>query len=100
GDAAAAEGEDALHQRTAALAGGEDAFQLVAQAGLRRRPGQRHLAVTEHGAENVVEVVRDAARERAERFEPLRLAQALLRLAQRLLGILLVGNIHRRARPT
>ncbi len=64
-----------------------------------RSPADRHLAVAEYRAEDVVEVVRDAARERAERFEPLCLAQPVLGDAQRLLGVFLLGDVHRRAGP-
>ena len=45
-----------------------------AQAAPLGRVAQRHLAVAEDRAEDVVEVVRDAAGERAHRLEALRVA--------------------------
>ncbi len=42
------------------------------------RPLLRHLAETKDGAKDVVEIMRDSARQRAERLEALRLLQSLL----------------------
>ena len=41
---------------------------------------QRHFGIAENGAEDIVELVRDTAGERADRFEPLRLVQPRLQL--------------------
>jgi hypothetical protein len=64
-DSAAAESEDAFDQRVAALAGDHDVFDIVAQGTAGAGVAQRHLSVTQYDAEEIVEVVRDAARERA-----------------------------------
>ena len=75
---AAAEGEDAADKRPAALARGHDAVQVAPQTRARLRGAHRHLAVAQDGAEDIVEVVRDAAGKRANRLETLRAAQFLL----------------------
>src|SRR5262245_15925869 len=92
-DAAPAEREDAVDERAAALAGGHHAVQVAAQARALLRIAHRHLAVAEDRAEDIVEVVRDAAGERADRLQALRAAQLLLHLAQLLLGLLPLRDV-------
>jgi hypothetical protein len=89
GHAAAAEGEDALDQRLGAQARGERRVDVAAQ---RRALGGvllRQLAVAEDRREDVVEVVGDAAGERADRLELLCLAQLQLEAVALGLGALL-----------
>ncbi len=79
-DSAAAEREDAFDQRVAALAGDHDAFDVAAQPTAGAHVTKRHLAITQYRAKEIVEVVRDAARKRTERFKTLGLAQLALQL--------------------
>ena len=51
------------------------------------------VGVAEDGREHVVEVVRDAAGEPADRFHLLRLAQLRLAVPQRLLGLPALGQV-------
>src|SRR5438046_1982421 len=51
---------------------------MLPLAAVMAQAGEQHLGVAENRAEDVVEVVRDASGERAQRFQALRLAQALL----------------------
>ena len=88
-DAAAAERRVSLDQCAAALAGRHDAVQVAPQPAALGRIAQRHLAVAQDCAEDVVEVVRDATRERTHRLQPLRVAKLLSRVAQLLLGLVL-----------
>src|SRR5687767_8187743 len=74
-DAAMAEREHAIDERTPTLARDENALQVPPQACAHRRVLQCYFPVTENRSENVVEVVRDSARESSQRLEPLRLAQ-------------------------
>ena len=80
---AAAEGEQLAHERRRTLDGPED----LVQVGPGRRPGvelgRHELAVAAHDREEVVEVVGDAAGELADRLQPLRLQQAVLRARAR-----------------
>jgi hypothetical protein len=92
-DAALAEGEHALDERPPALAGGEDVVQVAAQPRAGRRVAQRHLAVAEDRAEDIVEVVRDAAGERAHGLEVLGAAQAALQGPQLFLGLLALRHV-------
>ena len=73
--AAAAEGEDLVDDALRALARRHDLPHVPPARGLPRGSPQRHLGVAEDRAEDVVELVRDAAGERADRLQPLRLAQ-------------------------
>ncbi len=91
--AAAAERENSIDQRPAALAGDHDAFQIAAQPASRGHVAQRHLPVAQDRAEQIVEVVRDAAGERAHRFETLSLAQLVLHPPQFFLGDMAIGHI-------
>src|SRR5499427_10804743 len=75
---AAAERENPIDQRTTALACGHDAIEVASQPAAPGCVAQRHLAIAEDRAENVVEVVRDPAGERAHRLQSLRQAQLLL----------------------
>ena len=73
--AAAAESENALDQHLCALGRVHDVVQIAAQGALFRRLLQGELAVAQDGAEDVVEVVGDAAGQRADRLHLLRLPQ-------------------------
>ncbi len=90
---AAAEGQDAVDQGAAPFAGGHDAVEIALQPRAFLRAALRHLAVAEDGAEDVVEIVRDATGERAHRLEPLRAAQLPLHLSQLLLGVPALGHV-------
>src|SRR5215831_6199009 len=92
-DSAAAEREDAFDQRIGALAGDDDVFDIVAQPTAGADFAKRHLSVTQYRAEEIVEVVRDAARERAECFETLSLTQLTLDSLQFLLGNVAIRDI-------
>src|SRR5262245_66429361 len=72
---AAAEREDAFDQRAATLAGDHHAFDIAAQATAGADVAKRHLSITEYRAQQVVEVVSDAAGKRTQRFQTLSLAQ-------------------------
>ena len=80
-DRAAAEGEHAVDQRAAALARHDDAVEVTREAAALWRIAQCDLAVAEDRAQDVVEVVRDAAGERAHRLQALGATQLLLHLA-------------------
>ena len=82
------------NQRTASFPCGHDAVDVASQPRSRRCIAQRHLAIAEDRAQDVVEVVRNAARQRTHRLQPLRQAQLLLEAAQLLLGALLLRDIH------
>src|SRR5262249_15843784 len=58
---------------------------------------QRHLSVTQYRAQEIVEVVRDAARERTECFETLSLTQLPLDSLQLLLGNVAIRDIEHEA---
>ena len=90
---AATERENPVHQCAAALACDHDALDVASQAAARRRVAQRHLAVAEDGAKQVVEVMGDAARERTHRLEALRLAELPLHPAKLVLSVMAIGHI-------
>ena len=77
-EAAAAEGEDALDQSLCPGRGLQHLVQVSARQAHGRDMPLRELAVAEDRAEDVVEVVRDAAGERAHRLHLLRLAKLRL----------------------
>ena len=79
GDRAAAEREDVVHQALAALAGLHDLVELVFDRATIGRLALRHLAIAEDGTEDVVEVVRDAARGGADGCHLLRATQLFFR---------------------
>ena len=60
---------------------------------------ENHLAVAEDDREQVVEVVRDAAREPADRLHPLRLPEPLLALSQGHLGRASLGDVSHHEQP-
>ena len=94
--AAAAERQDALDQRLRAQRGAHRGIDVPA---LRRAFGAvalHHLAVTEDRGEDVVEVVRDAAGQRAHRLELLRLAQLRFEPVALGLGVLAHGDVFER----
>src|SRR5262249_61990172 len=70
---AAAELENPIHQRAAALPGGHDAVEIRPQTTGLRGVAQGPLTVAENCPEYVVEVVGDAPRQRAHSLEALRL---------------------------
>ena len=95
--AAPREGEDALHQRFGTLARRRGRRRGGGAAACLGRFALRHVAVAEDRGEDVVEVVRDAAGERADRFELLRLQ---LPLEARALGGGLLCAVMSRAMPS
>src|SRR6185436_15058975 len=78
---AAAVGPDLLDQAARARRAGEHVVGVALERRARRRLLRQHLGVAEDAAEDVVEVVRDAAGEAPDGFHLLRLAQALLQPA-------------------
>jgi len=62
-DAAPAEGQQALDEGSAALAGDHYVAHVARKPTTCGGIAQRHFAVAKDGAQDVVEVVRDAARE-------------------------------------
>ena len=85
---AAREGEQAVRQGRRALRGalrGRDVTLDVSDPSLRD-PGGEQLQAADNPGQQVVEVVRDAARELADRLH-------LLRLAQGILGDALLGDV-------
>ena len=62
--------------------------EIVAQQFVLANLIEQHLAVPEDGREHVVEVVRDAPGQPSNAFQPLRVGQLLLYVAQLLLGLL------------
>nr|WP_258180628.1 hypothetical protein [Burkholderia multivorans] len=73
--AAAAECQDALDQQPCPFPGFQHLLDVAVRGRVGCDAGERAIAESENRGEDVVEVVRDAAGERAKRFELLRLAQ-------------------------
>jgi hypothetical protein len=96
--AAAAEREDALDERLGAHAGGQRGIDVATQCRPFGGVLLRQLAVAENRRQDVVEVVRDAAGERADRLELLRLAQLQLEAVALGLGALASADVLHRAR--
>src|SRR5712664_1938797 len=72
----------------------------MTQPGAFLRSAYGDLAVTEDGVQDIVEIVRDAASQRAHRFEPLGAPQLLLQLAQFPLGLPSLGDVEHEADRT
>ena len=90
----AGKGENLPDKVGGALAGFEDGSDIgVRRVPVGRELKTRELGVAEDGGEDVVEVVRDPARERAQRLEPLGLAELGLLLRAARLGPLPLGEI-------
>ena len=90
-DLPAAEGEQLSGQRRGAIGGVEDLLDV----GVQRRALQglhQQLRVAANRGEQVVEVVRDAARQPADRLHLLRVTQLFLELAARRFGGLPFGH--------
>ena len=62
-----------------------------------RRTVHQHVAVADDDRQQVVEIVRDAAGETADRFELLRLPELILARLQRALGALPIGDVAEQA---
>src|SRR6185437_7296843 len=87
--------ENLRDDRLAALARGEDAAGILALLGLRRPILFEDARKADHRAQKIVEVMRDAAGELADRLELARLRQLLLEaLALALLGVALRHVAH------
>ncbi len=78
-----AEREQLTRQLYRALPGGFDFFQVRAPRVARGHVVREHAAVAQDDGEKIVEVVRDPARELADRVHLLRLAELLLRSSER-----------------
>ena len=63
-----AEGQDAAYQVSSTLAGLVDLCQVALHRSIRRHGQDSELGIAHDGGQYVVEVVRDAARERAQGF--------------------------------
>jgi len=92
-------GEELLGQLAGALGGAADLIDIGALRRGQRLILEEQVRVAEHHEEQVVEVVRDAARERADRLQLERVTQLLLGLAQRLVGADPLGDIAREHHP-
>ncbi len=73
-----AEGEQLSREAGRPLAGLLDLEEILPRSDRRRQPFQHQLAEPENRRQHVVEVVRDAAGELADRLQLLRLAQLFL----------------------
>src|SRR5205807_7007991 len=82
---AAAIGEDLVDQAACPVRRGENVLRVALEWRARGGLLDEHFGVTQDPAEDIVEVVRDAAREAADRLHLLRLPQPLLE--PRALGI-------------
>src|SRR6266436_1944913 len=89
----AAEGEQLARERGGLVGSLADAFRVLAQRMVRREAPQDQVAVAPDDHEQVVEVVRDAARELADRVHLLGLPQLILARAQGLVGALELGQV-------
>ena len=88
----AREGEQLPRQVLAALGGGLDRFERLNDPRLvRLEAALQDLRVAADDHQQVVEIVRDAAGELAERFHFLRLRELLARVLQRGLGLVQFG---------
>src|SRR5262249_42559487 len=94
---AATERENRFDECTAALARSQNLIEVAPKQGAPACAAARPLAVAEDGAEDVVEIVRDAPGERTHRFEPLRVAQTLLQLLLLVLLALALVDVADRA---
>ncbi len=74
-DPAAAERQDSVHERSPAFSGGEHAVDVPMESRALGNAAQCHLAVAKDRTEDVVEIVRDSACERADGLELLGVAQ-------------------------
>ena len=83
---ATGEGKQALGQRRTALGALRRAVDQAFDRGVGRQALAQELEVAQHGGQQVVEVVRHAAGELADRFQ-------LLHVAQLFLGALALGNL-------
>ncbi len=92
-DLLAAERQELTGQRTGALSGFLDLFEVGQDVGLVPRALGDERGVAEDGREQVVEVVRHAAGQLADCFHLLRLPELILARAQCLFGRLALGNL-------
>ena len=89
------EGEHALGQRRAALRALHGVVEQRHQLGIVRQPLAHQLEAAEHRHQQIVEVVRDAAGELADRIHLLRLEQRLAGLLEPLLRLAALGDVAR-----
>ena len=75
-----AERKEVLHERPPPFGGAQQLVNLVVPAVVRFDAIPEQLEVAHDDGEQVVEVVRDAARQLADRFELLRLTESMLEL--------------------
>src|SRR5262245_1585181 len=92
-DSAAAEREDAFDQRAATLAGDHHAFDIATQATAGADVAKRQLSITEYRAQQIIEVMSDAAGKRTEPFQTLSPAQLSLNMLQFLRGTMAIGHV-------
>src|SRR5437867_3704740 len=88
-----AEGEYAPHQVAPVTARLHNGFQILALAAPLRQFSHQQFRQRKYRHQRVVEVVRNASGEGAERFELLRMEQLTLELALPLLGRPCLGHI-------
>ena len=74
--AAAAEGQDLVHNPLRTLPRSHDLLHVATRRVGLSQQLEPHFAVTENGAENIVELMGNAAGERADRLQPLGLVHA------------------------
>src|SRR5205807_1408420 len=94
---ASAKRKDAFDQRLSASAGLHHVVDVAPLRATVRRSFLRHLAIAQNRPEDVVEVVRDSASQRAHRFELLRLAKLLLEASLFFFGNFARRDVDRRA---
>src|SRR5207248_7327061 len=82
-----------IDERARALGSGEHILRIAALGGSCGRALQQHLGVAEDAAEDVVEVVRDAASEAPDRLHLRRLAKPRLESRALGLGKLSLGDV-------
>ena len=90
----AAEGEELARQGGRLVRRLADALGVLAQGVDRGQAPEHQVAVAADDHEQVVEVVRDTARELAHRVHLLRLPEMVLARAQRLVRVLELGQVH------
>ena len=95
------QGADAPDDVARAVAVPDDAFRglsrLVEIRSVIRKPAQTGMAVGDHGGERLIDLVSDRCRELAHRRQPCHPCKIRLRVAQRFLAPLALGDVHRGA---
>ena len=86
-------GEDLSHQTLGATAGGGDLIEVGMDDRRRWHVGANHFHITENARQDVIEVMRDASGQGADRFHFLGLLESVLLFAKLLCGAESVRNV-------